>query len=825
MGITKTKAANFVDKLIDVKLLISELEPNVTKDDTSSIFSTLTLSTLKSDFSPLLQDVTQSIEPPHDIQRLSKLDDNRHQFEKLLNTSLKNIYQVDLQLSAVANQIEASLIKQISKEINEISVLNNASISADLKQFISAFHKKYEGQEIPLLEALNPEIGIGYGLSNIAIEDQYPLLKNFKPQKSASKEEHFNIAIKNILEKYPGWDIFDIPNIELNEEDLQNLSGSSEKNQNKPIGFHVLGNLLLENHNLINKANFRFNLLKVGGVSGLPLMTRFSHLDAKLKEREHAVAAFEEKQANGKILAEIVFLPNRRAGNILSRPAFYKYEIPIICQGTVENEHIINLKDLYIRVKNGVVILYSHKLQKEIIPRLSSAHNFTYGMAIYRFLCDLQPQYNGMNICWEWGTMSSRNYLPRVTYKHLILSRARWRLTQEACIRNLKTNHTEIIESIRGRYNLPNHLLLIEGDNEQFIDLESAFGRQLFLKALTKNDITVYEYIYDSFRSALKNENEEAFNNEILIPFKGEQFYSDLSLHTSSGISTVRQFLLGSEWLYFKLYSSESYADKILNGPIRALISKLFRENLILKWFFIRYNDSDPHLRIRLHLNIQGDITLSKSLQYINQYFEPLLSEKKIDKIIYDTYNRELERYGADNIENCEYIFFKQSELILELLPLFRKDSSKTYRWLTAMKVAEEMLSAFSFPPNEKLKLSQKIRDEYLDEFKNYQKLKYSLNKSFRENQRLITNFFDDQHCSTPEIFIALKKYQNVVKEFCVKCQRSAEYHRKYTEIVASLIHMFLNRIFSIKQREQELAIYHFLSKYLTASINRNRPS
>jgi thiopeptide-type bacteriocin biosynthesis protein len=88
----------------------------------------------------------------------------------------------------------------------------------------------------------------------------------------------------------------------------------------------------------------------------------------------------------------------------------------------------------------------------------------------------------------------------------------------------------------------------------------------------------------------------------------------------------------------------------------------LKQNQLVSHWFFIRYSDPDFHLRIRFYLpdihNIDKVISqIHKSLQ---NYFQIGL----IRKIQYDTYNREIERYGENTMDLSEQIFCADSVAI-----------------------------------------------------------------------------------------------------------------------------------------------------------------
>jgi len=51
-----------------------------------------------------------------------------------------------------------------------------------------------------------------------------------------------------------------------------------------------------------------------------------------------------------------------------------------------------------------------------------------------------------------------------------------------------------------------------------------------------------------------------------------------------------RKFLLGDAWLYYKIYCGARTADMLLTDMIAPLVAELKKQELIEKWFFIRYN-------------------------------------------------------------------------------------------------------------------------------------------------------------------------------------------------------------------------------------------
>ena len=67
------------------------------------------------------------------------------------------------------------------------------------------------------------------------------------------------------------------------------------------------------------------------------------------------------------------------------------------------------------------LMLYSARLEREVIPRLTSAHNYVWkSLPIYRFLCALQSQ-GAAWLGWDWGVLQRAPYLPRLTTGKLVL--------------------------------------------------------------------------------------------------------------------------------------------------------------------------------------------------------------------------------------------------------------------------------------------------------------------------------------------------------------------------------------------------------------------
>jgi hypothetical protein len=237
------------------------------------------------------------------------------------------------------------------------------------------------------------------------------------------------------------------------------------------------------------------------------------------------IADREQMLFKDSILAEIVHLPEQRTGNILMRPAFRNFEIPYLARAGVDDKHSIPVSDLMLSVRNGSFRVRSQSLNKNIIPRMSNAHNFSMGsLAVYRFLCDMQMQNLSGGIGFSWGPMGKFiPYLPRVTYRNFILQAATWNLLKKD-LKGLTGADNEkdlllAMRALRQKFRIPSEVLLQEGDNELWLDLENiAFIKLLRNEILNSTHIVLQESI-GSDENGIVSGKDGTYANEFVFYF------------------------------------------------------------------------------------------------------------------------------------------------------------------------------------------------------------------------------------------------------------------------------------------------------------------
>ena len=127
-----------------------------------------------------------------------------------------------------------------------------------------------------------------------------------------------------------------------------------------------------------------------------------------------------------------------------------------------------------------------------------------------------------------------------------------------------------------------------------------------------------------------------------------------------------RVFIPGSKWVYYKVYAGLNTADTILTDKIGPLGDQLIKDGVIDKWFFIRYSDPENHLRIRFHL--KDEKLIESVIKGVYHAFESHINNQLIWDLQLATYQRELERYGTNTIEDLESFFHHDSEVLLDII-------------------------------------------------------------------------------------------------------------------------------------------------------------
>jgi hypothetical protein len=364
----------------------------------------------------------------------------------------------------------------------------------------------------------------------------------------------------------------------LDAKDLEQLRSADPPPL--PDAFEIMGTIAAESPEAVAEGRFSILLKGVAGPSGAPLLGRFCHADPALHRAVEEHLRAEEALRPDAIFAEVVHLPQGRIGNILSRPVLRRHEIPFLGRSGAAPEDQIPITDLLVSVVGSRIVLRSRRLGREVIPRLTSAHNYSRGsLGVYRFLCILQAQGLAAGMGWSWGALENAPFLPRVTAGKLVLSRARWRMSAADIEAVAKpkgaAERFAAVQHLRAERRLPRFVSLADADNELLIDLDNSLSIDSWLDVIEQRKDALLIEFFPGPDELCARGPEGRFVHELIVPLvRAPQETARPARPVQAIPEVARSFPPGSEWLYYKLYTGSSTADRVLRELVAPVVEE-----------------------------------------------------------------------------------------------------------------------------------------------------------------------------------------------------------------------------------------------------------
>ncbi len=517
--ITVEEATEFINEIIDSQLLVNELEPAITGSEfltqilaiLNGINNTENIKAVLSQTESILAQIDRSkigTGIPKYYEIAEKLKPLETKYE------LKYLFQTDMVKPVVNCTLNEQIVNDTLKGIEAMNKLTLVPPATNLSQFRDAFYERYEEREMPLLHVLDTEVGIGYK-QNQNTGDISPLIDDIvlPGHSGGATDIKWDPVQAFLFKKYNEAISGNKYEIEITDKELEPFQA---KWDDLPDTLSTMVNI---------PENGKIHISAAGGSSSANLLGRFCHADKETHEYVTEITAKEKALTPDAITAEIIHLPESRLGNILLRPVLRDYEIPYLAKSAVAQDFQVDVQDLMISVKRGHIILCSKKLNKEVIPRLSTAHNYSFNaLPVYQFLCDMQTQNIRGGVGFNWGSLSNEYaFLPRVKYKNLILSPATWNIKKGDIkeVMNAKDDDTlfEEVKKLREEKNIPALVLLADGDNELLINLENLLCIKTLLSMVKKRPaFKLTEFLFDPDTGVVKSK-EGVFTNQFVISF------------------------------------------------------------------------------------------------------------------------------------------------------------------------------------------------------------------------------------------------------------------------------------------------------------------
>lgn len=551
-NINQIEAAKFIEQLIMHQILVYEAELILTGDDYCNELNDLVYSIKKSqnwgreEFSDqykfekeqtdkLILFLEKTSSELIDIDNESTAINRFISYEKITKRiaetripfDKKYLFHTDLFLKNNHFTLNEKYKKDIRNAILLLNKISERPKYSLLENFKKAFTERYDTEMVALVRALDVETGIGYIQDNNF--DITPLLDSIgiKHNTAQDYKTNFGNVEKIILDKSQKSAGKDNNSIILEAVDFENVDFS---NESLPSTFSCLFEVIEEN------GKEWISILNIGESSAANLSARFCYGNEQIAHYASEIIRYETDNDSDKIIAEIVHLPQNRTGNILRRPNFRFYEIPYLAQSGLPLSQQIDIEDIMLQFENGRLLMWSKKYKKQIIPRHTNAHNYSYNsLPIYQFLHDMQFEDCKASIGLSHHQIDKMtDYLPRIIVQNCIVSKEKWIFNKEKHpaffekIRAINTTYDRSIFNLESDFSngtrpLPQYVSLVDGDNTLIVNLENRTCIEMLVNSIKdKSQFVLEEYLFPSTK-LVTGSNEHYYGNQFIVGLKWER--------------------------------------------------------------------------------------------------------------------------------------------------------------------------------------------------------------------------------------------------------------------------------------------------------------
>lgn len=814
----------FVNSLINNKFLISELEPAILGEEIeNSLFNKLTEIAARIPDPPfsiievleVLKKVTSLL---RECEQSGMNNENLEVYEsifvylKTLNVPINRtrFLQNDLIKIPISATVDKLLLSKVKKAVIALAKLSPPIENINLNRFKEQFTERWGDASVPLCLVLDNEIGLGYPYSQSSSNNNPILDKLPKPYNSIDRSK---MEVDGIL--FPFW-MSQIVNahksgnsiIYINEDTIKHLPS---RNLQLPDTFPIMLTLF------DSSPNSSFQIKSAIEVLGTGYLGRFCHADKQLSELTKKIVQLDESGRADAIFASVCHLPFARVGNILQSPLLREHSISCISQAITSQE--ITIDDICVKVDGNRIKLISKSLGVEIIPRIDSAYNVNHPLNIplVKFFGDLQFQDVAHHLVLDFRDFLFLKFIPRIVYENTaILFPATWYL-DESDYEDLVANYEyspDIFAEFSQKWRFPKYLAIVDGDNELVIDTSDGEAIDVLVFELKRRKhIHLVEFFVNEI-AAVRDVKGNPYSNEIIFNCVSCA-KPELKESRALTVNFEEKYIVGTEWLFFKVYMGKKTAEDFIIQDVPSIISQLFEEKLVDSFFFIRYVDPKFHIRLRLHL--ADTQSLGRVISVINRETQQLIKDNIISNIIIDSYNREIDRYGHDTIDISEQIFFIDSKTIVELLStLSNYEDREEARLYLAFSIVDNYLTLFGLTLTEKRNYCNSLLK--IESFKSYSKskeIRKALDTQFRSTSAAVEGAINKVKDAT---FSVLQKNNVLMAPLIdilqIKCAKV-----RSLDLLANYIHMSLNRLFKSENMFHEYVTYTLLEKYYRYTI------
>ncbi|MGW7450016.1 lantibiotic dehydratase [Streptomyces sp. NPDC054787] len=804
-GATADKAAALVERLRAQGFLQSDLRPPLTGGDpTGHVLRRLAAVPGAQDVAVALGELSRSLARWDGLPLSARIDAWPELIERatVLHPAAPgtSVLQTDLALTLDGQGLHSEVAAEAAHAAELLLRLSPFPAGPPrLESYRRSFLSRYGlERRVPLLELIDPDLGLG---------PPFDLASNHSPTPYDQRRGRLllDLALAANRERRQV--------VDLSERQVEELTTPRLDPASCPPSLDLTLFVAAASPAAVDAGEFR---LVVGPNLGAPAAGRHlgrfvDLLGPTARAGLDEIAQLEQAASPDTLLAELVYQPERaRAANVAVRPAVRAHEIVLGTSPGVSRRRVVPLDELTVGLHAGRLIVEWPAGGARVVGVQGHMLNPMGAPPPLRFLLDVATDGRCQFTPFSWGPANGLSFLPRVQHGRIVLALAQWRLDDSDLSAGTSADaFADALAAWRERWAVPRRVYLSSGDNRLLLDLSDPDQVEVLreeLKGLPDARSALLQEALPGPEDAWLPGGGRGHVCEIVVPLvRARPERQDegapagvaplaedpASPAVVDGVSAVRAETRlrppGSDWLYLKLYGSPWQQDELIAGPVRTFGEFVTAAGLADTWYFIRYTDPESHLRIRFHG--ERSVLLGPLMDQACRWAGDVLATGSGTRFAFDTYEREVERYGgAEGMHAAEAVFGADSSSVARLLQAGEDGELTLDRTDLAVSSVDDLLESLGLAPDERLRFyrgASEVSREGGDEFR-------------QRGHRLRETLGRPDCADTAVLRLLLAERRTALApaaDLLTALRREGRLERSHTELCRSFVHMHLNRL------------------------------
>lgn len=810
-------AFEMISQLVQTTLLMTNLRAAALDTSGRSLLSLLggvpECEQISSLVAKILQDIS-SMDRTINEMSIPEVNGVVRQSANIVSTSTGICCQTDMALPLEGNELNKAVGEDVARFTDLLIKLGFVeTVAPGIADYRNLFMARYEGREVPLMELLNQDFGLG--LPSLAAESP----SQRQPSDGEATRKKRNRLLSSLINRA----IRDQQSeIVLDDHWIRNFCNQENSEEVLVLSFDAFVTLLAPSPAHLDNGDYRLANFNSAPGAGRNI-GRFADLLGEPAAEALQHCGVTEQHAHNRceaVFAQLCSLPRTlRVANVGPVSTIHAHRI--CTDSTPGGTDTVDMNDLWVGVENNRFYLRSVKLGRRVIVTVNHLMDQKFNTATARFLRDASMDGLKMAVPFRWGELSQSCFLPRVRYGKFILASAQWNIFASDEPAEAFTNRGDFetwLAQWRQRWLVPRHVYLTQYDNRLLLDLENADQRNELRKeleaSLRTDEVIHLQEAFCSDEDLWLKGPEGKYVSELVVPMvldytpTAEATEKKLPARQSSApkltfnpntVARATRFCPpGGDWLYAKFYCGTNLMDELIAGPLADLARRSQTSKLARLWFFIRFADPEPHVRLRFRTS--NNTAAVRLYEEVTRLGADLIASGVCNRMTIDTYDREIERYGGpDAIAVAERLFACDSELAATVITQELNESWHADRKVTCAATIDRMLSALGLDMEKRLEWYQQYSTARNESSKTYRAQKTALSKLFGAGS-------EERRVLDPMLFDWSTALEGIGTTYAELAERGV-LSRDLWFIYRSFIHMHCNRMLGLDNEQEDLTI------------------